>query len=247
MNRLEAAAEVLAEWHERYPDDPVAAHMLAALSGRDSPHRASDEYLRQEFDGFAEQFESVLAKLDYAAPDMAKQAVESHLGADCERILDAGCGTGLCAPFLRPRTRELHGVDLSTKMLDVARKRGSYDELVEAELTAFLHAHPNDYDCIVATDVLIYFGELEELMNGFATALRPGGLLVVSLEAANEDVATWKLNPGGRYEHGEAYTRRTHADAGLQILSLDRFLLRHEGSRDVPGWIVAARLGADDA
>ncbi|MCX4239251.1 class I SAM-dependent DNA methyltransferase [Paraliomyxa miuraensis] len=60
-------------------------------------------------------------------------------------VLDAGCGTGLCAPLLRPLARTLVGVDLSGKMLDQARRRGGYDELIEAELTEMLDAHAARY------------------------------------------------------------------------------------------------------
>ena len=38
-----------------------------------------------------------------------------------ERVLDAGCGTGLCGPLLRPYAKRLVGVDLSSGMLERAR------------------------------------------------------------------------------------------------------------------------------
>jgi predicted TPR repeat methyltransferase len=240
--RLDEAAEVFGQWHVAQPDNPVAAHMVAALTGGESPERASDAYLREEFDGFAEQFETVLAKLDYQAPQLVQPLVEKYAPQPCTKILDAGCGTGLCAPFLRPRTETLVGVDLSTKMLEVAAKRDAYDELVESELTAYLRSNPSAFDCIVATDVLIYFGRLEELVGGFAGALRPGGLLAISLEEAATGVDEYRLNPGGRYEHSEAYSRRTLSEAGLELIALERAILRRERNEDVGGMIVAARV-----
>ena len=53
-------------------------------------------------------------------------------------VLDAGCGTGLCGPLIAPYARRLVGVDLSERMLDQARARNVYDELVRRELTAYL-------------------------------------------------------------------------------------------------------------
>jgi predicted TPR repeat methyltransferase len=50
--------------------------------------------------------------------------------------LDAGCGTGLCGPLLRPYASELTGVDLSAGMLDRARPRQVYDHLEKGELSA---------------------------------------------------------------------------------------------------------------
>ena len=40
------------------------------------------------------------------------------------RILDAGCGTGLCVAFLKPLAAHLVGVDLSGSMLKQASRRG---------------------------------------------------------------------------------------------------------------------------
>lgn len=45
-------------------------------------------------------------------------------------ILDAGCGTGLCADVLRPYAKSLVGVDLSPQMLALAAKQQIYDQLV---------------------------------------------------------------------------------------------------------------------
>ncbi len=55
-------------------------------------------------------------------------------------VLDAGCGTGLCAPWLVPYAHRLVGVDLSQAMLDKAAARACYDELAKADLVAFLQS-----------------------------------------------------------------------------------------------------------
>jgi predicted TPR repeat methyltransferase len=51
--------------------------------------------------------------------------------------------------LLKPFAARLVGVDLSAGMLAEAAKRELYDELVEAELGAYLTAHPSSFNIIV--------------------------------------------------------------------------------------------------
>ena len=57
-------------WYQRYaelfPNDPEAAHMVAALGTGPKPARASDDYVRETFDQFAEDFDrQLLEDLEY--------------------------------------------------------------------------------------------------------------------------------------------------------------------------------------
>ena len=65
------------------------------------------------FDRFAASFDNNLKNLGYRAPELAATALRSHVGEQATLdILDAGCGTGLCGPLLRPLCRRLTGVDM---------------------------------------------------------------------------------------------------------------------------------------
>ncbi|WP_163597484.1 class I SAM-dependent DNA methyltransferase, partial [Klebsiella pneumoniae] len=66
--------------------------------------------------------------LDYRAPELVAEAVAAsqEAGTTGLAILDAGCGTGLCGPSLRPFADRLIGIDLSRKMLERAAARGCY-------------------------------------------------------------------------------------------------------------------------
>ena len=68
-------------------------------------------------------------------------------------------------------------------MIEQARRRGGYDELVVAELCAFMRERPEAFDAIVSADTLVYFGALEEVCQAAHHALRPGGLFVFTVEA----------------------------------------------------------------
>ncbi|HEY4185051.1 MAG TPA: tetratricopeptide repeat protein [Polyangia bacterium] len=245
LGRVEECTAIYQRWLTLEPDSALARHMIAACSGDAIPERASDAYVQQTFDAFADSFDKVLERLKYRAPSLVADAVEATLGPGAETldVLDAGAGTGLCGPLLRGHARRLVGIDLSAKMLAKADERGVYDALETVELTAYLAAHPAAFDLIVSADTLVYFGNLDELFQVAAGALRAGGHLVFTIERA--DVAQKDghlLNPHGRYSHNEDYVRRVLADAGFEALSVAPVHLRLENKVPVDGLVVTARL-----
>jgi predicted TPR repeat methyltransferase len=239
LGRAAEAAGVYAQWLEREPDNPIARHMLAACSGERVPERASDQFVQDTFDAFAEDFDEVLTQLAYQAPKLCAEAVASELaGRKAEALLDAGCGTGLCGPLLRPLAERLCGVDLSPAMLSRAEERKVYDALEQAELTGWLRQHPDTFDVIVAADVLVYFGDLAEVLRACASALRPDGRLVFTTERST--TSGFALQPHGRYGHTEDYLRGALTTAGLEPRQFTIVRLRLEGGEPVPGTLAVA-------
>jgi predicted TPR repeat methyltransferase len=239
----EAAAEVFRSWLAVEPDNPVPAHMLAASSGSDVPERASDSYVRQIFDGFAATFDDILLhRLHYHAPQRLMDVLALLLAAPTATldVLDAGCGTGLCGPLLRPYARTLHGVDLSSGMLRRAHTRGTYDQLTEDEITRFLARHPNAFDVVASADTLCYFGDLTGVLCAARESLRPGGWLAFTLERGHED-ETYRLQPHGRYRHGCAYVQNILSSARFDSIDAQPAVLRRELGADVQGFVLRAR------
>lgn len=246
LGRHDDAREVYQDWLLREPDNPIPRHMLAATGGAQVPPRAEDAYVRDVFDSFAESFdEQLLKNLDYRAPQVLTDALKSVLAAadGSLDILDAGCGTGLCAPLLRAQARHLVGVDLSGGMIEKARARGGYDELVVAELTAYMQAHPDAYDVVISADTLIYFGELMPVLTAAHAALRPGGWLGFTLEVLEGDGDRVELSSSGRYRHTRGHTQAAMEAAGFDGITIGVDTLRKEAGQMVSGWIVLARRG----
>jgi predicted TPR repeat methyltransferase len=244
LQRQDEARQVYRDWLDRDPDNPVPRHMLAACGGAEAPSRADDAYVRELFDGFAESFdEQLLKNLDYRAPQVLVAALDEVLGAPANglEILDAGCGTGLCAPLVRPHARRLVGVDLSGGMVEKARARGGYDLLEVAELTAYLQAHHASYDVVLSADTLVYFGELEDVLAAAWESLRPGGWVAFTLEASEAHADCAELTPSGRYRHTRRYIERVLAGAGFADTRLAADTLRREAGLPVNGWVVLAR------
>lgn len=242
LKRYDEAAAVFEKWLHFEPDNPVARHLLAACAGGPAPLRASDAYVRETFDRFSASFDEVLGAIHYHAPQLLAEAVRETWSGVPWEILDAGCGTGLCGPLIKPVARRLVGVDLSPGMLDKARQRGVYDELIEAELTEYLRRISQMFDLIISADTFIYFGELLPVFQGAAAALREGGFCVFSVEQAREDSAEagYRLQPHGRYCHTETYVRQRLRQAGLKPLRVLAATVREENAEAVPGLVVTA-------
>jgi predicted TPR repeat methyltransferase len=244
VGRIQEAADVYREWLALFPDDPRAQHLVAACTGEAVPERASDAYVRSEFDSFASSFDDSLARLDYRAPALVAEAIAKIFGAPTARlaVLDAGCGTGLCGPLLRPFARTLAGVDLSAAMVALARDRKVYDTLVVEELTTFLRHQGGSCDLIVSADTLVYFGELNQVGAAAALALRRGGHLVFTVERAEPQHAPagYRINPHGRYSHTRDYLCTVLAQAGFVKSDIREVCLRKEAEKWVDGWLVCA-------
>lgn len=239
--RLEEGRKHCQEWLALEPDDPKAQHFLAAYGGADVPERASDQFVVNEFDGFANSFDAKLAALEYRAPELVGEAVANLLGESKKesRILDAGCGTGLCAPFLHPFAKELVGVDLSANMLSRALDRHLYDELVQSELVAYMTSCEKVFDLVVSADTLCYFGKLSNAFSAVKKVLRPGGQWVFTVEAHTLE-SGFTLQTHGRYSHSRSYVEVELEQAGFESVNLKSVELRRESGDPVAGWLVSA-------
>ena len=243
LGEREKAIELYEEWLKDDPENPVVMHLLAGCTGRDVPARTSDACVQIIFDNFAASFESKLAHLQYRAPALVHMMLEGsgRTPARDMDVLDAGCGTGLCGPLVAPYARRLSGVDLSAGMLEQARSKEIYDDLVQGELSRFLQDRPGAFDLIVSADTLVYFGGLEEVVAAARAALRPGGLFVFTLEelVVDDEGLEHQLEPHGRYAHAQRYAEAVlHGSGfGTDIVHAE---LRMESGSPVPGLVIRA-------
>ena len=128
-------------------------------------------------------------------------------------------------------------------MLNRARSTGVYDDLVQAELGAFLDSHDDSYDLILCGDTLNYFGKLDDIMRLVADRLKPSGRFVFTLEAAPDDLqGDHGLGEHGRYVHERAYVERVLQAARLAVESFATVTLRKDGGKPVEGFLVQVRM-----
>lgn len=251
LDKLDAAEAHYGRWLELQPEHPIPTHMRVALSGQDAPPRAAATYISEYFDIQAKGFHWTHRNSEYAGPDLvakllhtASESSAPDKPADVEdkaptqrlRVLDLGCGAGLLGPALRSVAGELHGIDLSSGMLELARATGLYDKLEHQDLQDWLPRVPDDlkpYDLIVAVDTLCYFGELSNVLNLCTRALAPNGQLILSLEQVALSDDCHPLMPNGRYGHSPHYIVWQMGELGIVGGTMHKVVLRKDAGRDV--------------
>jgi predicted TPR repeat methyltransferase len=175
-----------------------------------------------------------MASLGYRGPEKLVALLDS-LGPGARRTIDLGCGSGAGAALLRPRSHLLVGVDLSVKMIEKARERGLYDELVAGDMVDCLFARRSAFDLAFAADCLIYLGDLEPFLEAAAGALLPGGLLAATLETGTD--APYALQTSGRFAHSpEALVES--AARWFELRALQPTFLRLEANRETHGALI---------
>lgn len=243
LQALGRHAEAVTAWHAALAlggDAPALAFAIAAHEGGTPPATAPAAYVTALFDDYAGHFEQHLVDtLDYRTPALIGAALDQLGLPEALDTLDLGCGTGLCAPVLRARSRRLTGVDLSSKMLEKARARDAYDVLECAEIGAWLDGCTESFDLIVAADVLVYFGDLAPLMQQVSAHLHAGGWFACSVEI--HAGAGFVLQTSSRYAHAASYMEEVALAAGLAIVVRVMAILRYDGGKPVNGTVMVLR------
>lgn len=234
FGHIDAATRVGRKSIELWPANPSRTYLLGAVTGDHTLDCSPPEYVVEHFDAFAEGFEAQLVGvLGYDIPKKICLAVREIVAEGrLHDTLDAGCGTGLCGPLLRPISRTLTGVDLSPKMLEQADRKKIYDTLACAELTAFLLRSAGQFDLIVAADLMIYFGDLTSLFAAAATALKPAGLFAFSTELWTG--GGYRLLPSGRFAHEPGYVQLLAAGKFTEVFQAAT-TIRQEGTGRLSG------------
>ena len=242
----ELVDKYLSRWEECFPENPIVRHMSCAIRNIQEVPTTDLSYVKGLFDGFAPSFDEILHELDYKVPAMIADFLKDTLKTKLfkkRRILDLGCGTGLCAEALRAYfpNEEFFGVDVSEKMLEFAGKKNVYKELYFDDIESFLEDVADPYHAVIAGDVLTYMGELKTLFRLLVKAVKANGLFCFSISKNTYNQSDYFLTPSGRFVHSIAYVRRLLKYCGFEVIRQEEMTLRREGNKEVDGYIVLAK------
>jgi 2-polyprenyl-3-methyl-5-hydroxy-6-metoxy-1,4-benzoquinol methylase len=141
-----------------------------------------------DYDGYADEYATYVAWREQAGPDTDPFSLLGPLldllgDIDGRQVLDAGCGEGYFARALAARGAHVTGIDLSSRLIALARARdpgGTIDYQV-ADLSRPRPAAAGRFDAVgsylVLNDVTDYRGFAATL----AASLKPGGRLALAL------------------------------------------------------------------
>lgn len=237
LGRQEEAARCYRRVAQIRPDDARARFLADVLGGSAQLTRVPADQVGAMYDPFADQFDRrALARGD-CSPGMLEAALGSPPPAPQFDVLDLGCGTGLCGARFRSWAKTLVGVDLAGNMLEQARKRGIYDELIHGDLLDVLKSCPGRFDLIVASDVLLLLGDLQPVIDGVHSALRPGGRFAFTIDLL-EGPGDYQLSPWLHFAHSPHYVERLADQAGLRIVQMQKVIFPRDGGHEAPGFAI---------
>lgn len=96
------------------------------------------------------------------------------------KLLDLGCGQGFMLKYLKSAGfTNLTGIDISEEQVTRAKENGF--NAIQADAFSFLQENENQFDIIVAIDIIEHFKkeELFELLKLIHKSLTPGGLFIM--------------------------------------------------------------------
>jgi len=246
FNHRSDALTLIETWRHKWTLDPGRLEKLEKRLRDQGDGSQEMSEVMQEFDEFAASYDDNLHAIGNRGPEIIGQMIVK-LGWEPDEsrdILDAGCGTGLCAPYLRPFAKSLHGCDLSIPMLEKSKSRNIYNLLTRTDLANPVTYPKGTFSHIVSGDVMVYFGDLMPVLTPLASALRPGGWLIFTVENAGDAAPSrgWERYSSGRFRHSPTYLEEVLPKAGFtKPKATIQDTLRTEFHQPIPGLCVATQ------
>ncbi|MEE8362578.1 MAG: class I SAM-dependent methyltransferase [Dehalococcoidia bacterium] len=138
--------------------------------------------LEERYDLWASEYDKDLQQeFGWIGPQRAADVLARHVGRDAQ-VLDAGAGTGLVGGCLSQLGyRQLEAIDLSSGMLEEARKKGVYRRLNQMDLTGRLGYADDSFDAVISIGVFTVGHAPPAAFDELIRVTGPGGHIVFSL------------------------------------------------------------------
>jgi len=138
----------------------------------------SVEYVEKVYNRYSSIYDVVFGKVFHSGREMAPVLLDLFPGA---QLLEVGVGTGLSFPLL-PRNIQITAVDLSQKMLDLAKKRAQSMVLRNINLIKMdatnLNFPDKSFDRVLAAYFVSTVPDPVKVVLEMKRVCKPGGLLV---------------------------------------------------------------------
>ena len=176
--------------------------MSDAKARLDRVYQAADPLqLRESYEAWAAHYDSdLVGQMGWDKPERVGRALLDLTGPGA-RILDAGSGTGLVGLFLSTQGyQDITGVDFSEAMIEQARRRGVYRELLRLDLNQDLPLPTDHFDAAVAVGIFTEGHVNSSCLIELVRVVRPAGYILFSLrddllhfESVQAELNAWSL------------------------------------------------------
>ncbi|MEI6807735.1 MAG: class I SAM-dependent methyltransferase [bacterium] len=101
--------------------------------------------------------------------------------ANMDTVLDFGCGMGTMLPYLDCRAQKVIALDQDIRALEEVINRERWKRVhPTTDFGGVQRQYAGEVDLILAMDVLEHVDDLDNVLQGFARLLKPGGHLIVT-------------------------------------------------------------------
>jgi len=133
----------------------------------------------------ANQFDKLSKHFEKPPSEKAKK----FLKAD-DIVLDYGCATGTVTIELASYVKEIKGIDISSQMIDVAKRKVSEVNIKNID---FIQATIDDerlktdsLNVIIAFNILHFFQDTQNVLKRINELLKPGGLIIIAIACVGQ-------------------------------------------------------------
>jgi 2-polyprenyl-3-methyl-5-hydroxy-6-metoxy-1,4-benzoquinol methylase len=140
-------------------------------------------------------------------------------------VLDYGCASGTICLELAKDVKQAYGVDISSKMIEIAQKRAEENK---AANTTFIHGSifneglkKESFDVITAFNILHLVEDIPQVMQRIYTLLKPGGTFITATPCLGQkkpsvllmEIPVWIASKTGILPHVNFFTIAKLTDA----------------------------------
>ncbi|WP_062105614.1 class I SAM-dependent DNA methyltransferase [Bacillus niameyensis] len=186
----------------------------------------------QIYDGVAEIYEEITKPMTYFQ-DSVQTFLQENVCAG-KRVLDLGCGPGHLTSSL-PLDVEVVGLDISTAMVDEARRKRPSGTYLVHDFHQSLPAELGKFDVIVANGCFDFCEDLAQVIGNVAEVLAYGGRFYFTVNEYREELpfhdARWIEAAGGQADIRIFFWSFSETASALETFGLQPLKYQH-----APGW-----------
>lgn len=97
-------------------------------------------------------------------------------------VLDLGCGTGYLEQFFSRENLDVYGIDISEKMLGMAKDKFPRYSFKKTDVYEFLDNNNQQFDMVISNSFYHHLVDYKEVFKKAALAVNPGGVFYMGLE-----------------------------------------------------------------
>jgi ubiquinone/menaquinone biosynthesis C-methylase UbiE len=131
---------------------------------------------KEGYDLYAGLYDKTLEFLDSFERNELKRMIYSAKG---KKVLDVGCGTGRLFPEFQKMNFDITGIDVSQKMIDIAKNRCHKAKLLVGDVEN-LPFKDDSFDVVVASFVVVHLKYLEKAFSEIYRVLKNGGVFIIT-------------------------------------------------------------------